>query len=357
MSNIPTTRAELTDITYKYATCWAAAHLKRRNQPLFDFHQTLFRLFGALEDFRWLYGWGYREPGSTRVSRVTADTSMQASRGAMLPWLLAFFAWKDSFRHLSAELDYLMTKAATGPSTEDFSWLNNCRRACQKFSDDLKDYVEQLHARRLEVDSGRFHHENDEFLVARLTLLQDQLPDMKQEFNDTFQLLLGSSAVRDAETQKVLARESKIQAKRATALTALAAVYLPLSLATGVFGMNISEINGGTPKYWAVLALGLGLLGASLPFLLWVFLDKDDDDKKPLGERHGFSRNNNGDPVHEAGSGKLATLPEDETPRLMAATPGFLRRRASGLLRRTKLTSNGSREEVSSQATQPGQLV
>jgi hypothetical protein len=274
----------------------------------------------------------------------------------MLPWLLAAFAWKDSFRHLSAELDYLKTKAAIGPSTDDFSWLNTCRRASQKFSDDLKDYVEQLHSglRRSQVHSRRVQGENDKFLEARIRLLQEQLPDMKQEFTDTFQLLLGSSAVRDAETQKVLARESKVQAKRATALTALAAVYLPLSLATGVFGMNISEINGGIPKYWAVLALGLGLLVASLPFLLWVFLD--DDDKQPLGGRPSFSHDNNGIPVPEAGKEKIA-LPEDETRRLMAATPALLRRRAPGLLRRTKLTSNGSREEASSQATQPGQLV
>jgi hypothetical protein len=162
MSNIPRTRAELTDITYKDATCWAAAHLRRRDQPLFDFHQTLFRLFGALEDFRWLYKWEHVKSGD---ARATADTSVQASRGDMLPWLLTLFAWKDSSRHLSAELDCLMTKAATGPSTEDFSWLNNCRRACQKFSDDLKDYVEQVHARRP-------YRQNDEFLEARLTLLQ-----------------------------------------------------------------------------------------------------------------------------------------------------------------------------------------
>ena len=40
--------------------------------------------------------------------------------------------------------------------------------------------------------------------------------------------------------------------------------------------MNIWEINGGTPKYWTVLALGLGTLILSLPVLIWVFLNDDD---------------------------------------------------------------------------------
>ncbi|KAI4208831.1 MAG: hypothetical protein LQ351_008160 [Letrouitia transgressa] len=39
----------------------------------------------------------------------------------------------------------------------------------------------------------------------------------------------------------------------------LASLYLPFSLATGVFGMNIREINNGAPRWSAVVALGLPL--------------------------------------------------------------------------------------------------
>lgn len=297
MSTIHETRVvEPTDITYKDATCWAAAHLQGRGQPLFDSHQTLFRLLGAWAEFRKPRGLGEQELPEA-YGHVRQWISVRWD--AILPWILACLAWKDSFRHLSAELDYLMTKAAMGPTTEDFSWLNTCRRASQKFSDDLKDYVDELHARFAQDGSRGSWFNGGTFLVVELEALQKQLPNMKQEFNETFQLLLGSSAVRDAEIQKSLARESKIQAKRATALTALAAVYLPLSLASGVFGMNISEINGGIPKYWAVLALGLGLMLVSLPFLLWVFLDKDDDDKKPSGGRPSFGHDNDGNHVPE----------------------------------------------------------
>lgn len=335
--------AEPTDITYKDATCWAAAPLQHRGQPSFDFHHTMFRLLGA---------WVKCQKLGLDADRI----GVYSDDG--FPWLLAHLAWKDSVRHLSVELDDLMTKAATGPSTEDFVWLNTCRRALQKFSDDLKDYVEGSNRRipqRYLLSDYQLKAVN--FLVAELEALQKQLPDMKQEFVETFQLLLGSSAVRDAEIQKALARESKIQAKRATALTALAAIYLPLSLATGVFGMNISEINGGIPRYWAVLALGLGLMLVSMPFLLWVFLDKDDNDKKPSAGQLSFGHNNNdGNHVSEAGSEK-SVLSEDGTRHLMATIPAFLRRRTPGILRKGKPVSNGSQADPLRGTAQPGQMV
>lgn len=43
----------------------------------------------------------------------------------------------------------------------------------------------------------------------------------------------------------------KKQAKRATLLTILAVIYLPLTLVTGIFGMNVKQINDATPELWA----------------------------------------------------------------------------------------------------------
>jgi Mg2+ and Co2+ transporter CorA len=49
----------------------------------------------------------------------------------------------------------------------------------------------------------------------------------------------------------------KKQAQRASLLTVLAVIYLPLTLVTGIFGMNLKEINDGAPHFWACI---LGLL-------------------------------------------------------------------------------------------------
>jgi len=50
------------------------------------------------------------------------------------------------------------------------------------------------------------------------------------------------------------------QAERATMLTLLAAVYLPLQLVTGIFGMNIAEINDGVPA-WRACVVALAVAG------------------------------------------------------------------------------------------------
>ena len=54
----------------------------------------------------------------------------------------------------------------------------------------------------------------------------------------------------------------KQQARKATLLTILAVIYLPLTLVTGIFGMNIWEINKGAPKFW-VCILGVVVVGGA----------------------------------------------------------------------------------------------
>lgn len=45
----------------------------------------------------------------------------------------------------------------------------------------------------------------------------------------------------------------KRQAQRATLLTVLAVIYLPLTLVTGIFGMNIRQIDSDTTELWTCL--------------------------------------------------------------------------------------------------------
>lgn len=65
----------------------------------------------------------------------------------------------------------------------------------------------------------------------------------------------------------------KQQAQRATLLTILAAVYLPLTLVTGIFGMNIKEINGGAPLFWAcivaLIIIGSATAGGFFGYRYW----------------------------------------------------------------------------------------
>ena len=100
------------------------------------------------------------------------------------------------------------------------------------------------------------------------------MSSLNDEINDSMTLLVGAMSIMNSEIQRELAIDHRIQTRRSTALTTLAAIYSPLSLATGVFGMNIWEINQGSPRWWVAFALGLDLLVISIPFLAGVYIDR-----------------------------------------------------------------------------------
>ncbi|GAB7336424.1 hypothetical protein MBLNU13_g09723t2 [Cladosporium sp. NU13] len=55
--------------------------------------------------------------------------------------------------------------------------------------------------------------------------------------SNEIQLVIGSVTIQESDTMKR-------QSRRATLLTLLAAFYLPLTLVTGIFGMNIKDFDG-----------------------------------------------------------------------------------------------------------------
>lgn len=59
------------------------------------------------------------------------------------------------------------------------------------------------------------------------------------------------------------------QAQRVTLLTILTTIYLPLTLVTGLFGMNIKEITDLTPPAWACVPAIAGLGGLTMAGILY----------------------------------------------------------------------------------------
>lgn len=90
---------------------------------------------------------------------------------------------------------------------------------------------------------------------------QEEVNKLEQELKDEIHLIIGAVTVQDAAA-------TKEQAERATQLTVLAAVYLPLTLVTGIFGMNVWEINAGTPKFWSCIIALAVTAGLTLCFVL-----------------------------------------------------------------------------------------
>jgi len=167
--------------------------------------------------------------------------------------ILTLSAWRDGLQRLSNELEMLLDETAEQPHDRTFMGVNNCRRHAQSAHSDMYQWV----GPSLSAEHGREDHEWVKKIYGRTTIeeferLRNWASDLRQEFRDV-------SKVLDSKVQQELVRDSREQARRATELTVLAAIYLSLSLTTGVFGMNIWEINEGKPKWWAVFAFGLAL--------------------------------------------------------------------------------------------------
>lgn len=86
--------------------------------------------------------------------------------------------------------------------------------------------------------------------------LQERLDAIKEDLNEEIQVAIGTVQVHDAQ----IMRE---QTKVTVVLAVLAAVYLPMTLVTGIFGMNITEISSEAtaPSAWSVVVAWVVTLG------------------------------------------------------------------------------------------------
>jgi Mg2+ and Co2+ transporter CorA len=110
------------------------------------------------------------------------------------------------------------------------------------------------------------HDTLDESLIPRmLSRIEQRAEKQSAQLRMTFQALTTAITIEDSDFNKK-------QAQRSTMLTLLAAIYLPLTLATGIFGMNIQEINGGTPRWWIVVVVTAILFVPSLSFIYILFV-------------------------------------------------------------------------------------
>jgi len=64
-------------------------------------------------------------------------------------------------------------------------------------------------------------------------------------------------------------RLSMDQAQRGSRLTILAFIYVPLSFVTGVFGMNIQQINGSGLNNWVCFVALAAVVFLTVP-IFWI---------------------------------------------------------------------------------------
>lgn len=105
--------------------------------------------------------------------------------------------------------------------------------------------------------------------------IKEKTAQLHTFFMENIQLLLGIISIRDAQ-------DNAGQTRKSTILTALATIYLSLSLATSVFGMNLSEMTGTGPKLWVFATTCVALLLLTGLVVLLVFNRLSIDVLRPL---------------------------------------------------------------------------
>jgi Mg2+ and Co2+ transporter CorA len=95
--------------------------------------------------------------------------------------------------------------------------------------------------------SGRARSIDIKNLRVMLRMLEGRVNDMANTVNEEIQVVIGSVQVEDA---KIMKQQTEVT----VVLAVLAAIYLPLTLVTGIFGMNISDTSDGNKpdRVWVV---------------------------------------------------------------------------------------------------------
>ncbi|KAM0721427.1 hypothetical protein Q7P37_002351 [Cladosporium fusiforme] len=185
-----------------------------------------------------------------------------------LPRLMAIDAWSHNVSYLSNRLNMYRHEAIANPSLKTFYPLTLLRRNLAHMDDALnlaKSYDSHCNLKMDQMQQDRTPQDEEsvmglcQILRARYDALLSQVDATSTLLNNEIQLVIGSDSAIMKEDSAIM----KEQARRATLLTILAAIYLPLSLVTGIFGMNIWEINQGTPRFWACMIALLMIGGAT----------------------------------------------------------------------------------------------
>lgn len=113
---------------------------------------------------------------------------------------------------------------------------------------------------------GRTQPVNINSLPDILTDLEERVNAMAKTVNEEIQVVIGSVQVEDA---RIMKRQTEVT----VILAILAAIYLPLTLVTGIFGMNINEINQGVPDWiWVVKVWSWVLSVTIFPILIYAIV-------------------------------------------------------------------------------------
>ncbi|KAF1826802.1 uncharacterized protein K489DRAFT_125641 [Dissoconium aciculare CBS 342.82] len=174
-------------------------------------------------------------------------------------YLLVTSTWETNLQNLTRDIKRISFEEVRKPNAAINDVLHDRRKDLIFLREQValgkswipRSVAEQLQAIQAAAEKQQIHVG---FPHERLGDVLVQAQSLERFLMDSFSLLISSTIV----LQATLSTE---QAVRGQKLTQLAFLYIPLSFVTGVFGMNVREINGSPLSIWVpVVVLGVTLV-------------------------------------------------------------------------------------------------
>ena len=184
-------------------------------------------------------------------------------------YLLVCSTWETNFRFLDREIKRIGLYEIREPSTNMNNSLHDRRRDLCNLQDQVEMALtwmpDSVHIKLRAIISAA---SNERVYIGlpgqMLSDISKRSRSLEQFLMESFNILISSTSVVEAE----LAVEQGIRSQR---LAILAFLYVPLSFVTGIYGMNVKEINGGTLSIWvAVVTLAVTLALTTIAYLLYI---------------------------------------------------------------------------------------
>lgn len=188
---------------------------------------------------------------------------------APLLYILCNSLWESNIRCLDRQTNHISFNLIREPDIALSNSLHDIREDLVRLSNGVAEsirYARPSVAKYFEnlPEMGSVSNRSD--ALTRLADIHKRAEKLHTFLMETFQLLVNTVAVRDSQYSITQAKEALKQTQeglkqteQSVFLTTLAAVHLPLSLASGLFGMNLNEINGAAPRVWAFIVVVVGL--------------------------------------------------------------------------------------------------
>lgn len=184
-----------------------------------------------------------------------------------LAYLLATSAWTSNVDYLRETINDVSFVEVPAPNHTTNEKLHNLRehliRIQHGVSETLTWVPKGLESYFLDGENTTYDRPAVSSPIERLKAMRLECKDLQTFLMETFQILMSSLSTMDSQT-------SIQQSKRGTLVAVLATVYVPLSFVTGIFGMNVSEINGSPLSVWVCFAtLAVVVLLTATAFILY----------------------------------------------------------------------------------------